>query len=42
MMSLLHSDRRMLERLDLHRGFTTADDGVRHFVEQADAMEFEP
>ena len=41
MMSLLHSDRRILERLDFHRGFTEGDEAFRQFVERVDAMEYE-
>jgi len=42
MMSLLHADRRILERLDFHRGFTPADEPLRRFVQMVDAMEVEP
>ena len=42
MMSLLHSDRQILEGLDFHRGFTAADEPFRCFVELVDAMEVEP
>ncbi|MEM9418749.1 MAG: Rieske 2Fe-2S domain-containing protein [Planctomycetota bacterium] len=41
MMSLLHSDRQILERLDFHRGFTDADEPFQRFVERVDAMEVE-
>ncbi len=37
--SLLHDDRRILERLEFHRGFTETDEPLRRYAELIDRME---
>ena len=37
--SLLHDDRRILERMEFHRGFAEADAPLRRFADLVDGME---